>query len=473
MPRLSPERWRELGPYLDDALEIPTKDRPIWLASLGVHDAGLAADVRALLEEHDALHQSRFLERVVPLPQRSSSLDTSLAGQTIGAYRLVSCIGRGGMGSIWLAERCDGRFEGRAAIKLLNVALMGRAGQERFKREGEILAKLTHPNIARLIDAGVSPTGYPYLVLEHVEGQRIDRYCDEHALDIEARLRLFISVLEAVAHAHTNLIVHRDLKPANVLVSVDGQAKLLDFGIAKLLEGDAESGTPIPAEASALTREGGGALTPEFAALEQVTGGQVTTATDVYALGVLLYFLLSGQHPAGSDVRSPADLVRAIVDTEPRKLSDAGVASAEAPEAIEKQAASRGMTPPRLRRRLQGDLDTIVAKALKKTAPERYASVTALAEDIRRSLNHEPISARPDSIGYRATKFIRRHIRGVVMSCAVVLLTAGLTAFYTSRLATERDRARHEAEKAAKVSELLTRLFSGADPYGRDTQGER
>src|SRR5215510_3595281 len=357
MSRLSPERWRALGPYLDDALEIPTEERPTWLASLGVRDASLAADVRALLEEHDALHQSRFLEKVAPHPHKSSAADTSLAGQTIGAYRLVSCIGRGGMGSIWLAERCDGRFEGRAAIKLLNVALMGRAGQERFRREGEILARLTHPNIARLIDAGVTSTGHPYLVLEHVEGQRIDRYCDAHTLDVDARLRLFLAVLEAVAHAHANLIVHRDLKPANVLVSVDGQVKLLDFGIAKL-------------------REGGGALTPEFAAPEQVTGGQVTTATDVYALGVLLYFLISGQHPAGSSVRSTADLVRAIVDTEPRKPSDAVIAPGEGAEALERNATSRGTTSARLRRRLQGDLDTIVAKALKKTAPERYASVT-------------------------------------------------------------------------------------------------
>src|SRR5262249_47073024 len=212
------------------------------------------------------------------------------------------------------------------------------------------------------------------------------------------------------------------------------------------------SGTPIPAEASALTREGGGALTPEFAAPEQITGGQVTTATDVYALGVLLYFLLSGQHPAGSDVRSPADLVRAIVDTEPKKLSDAVISQTDAPDALERHAAVRGTTPARLRRRLQGDLDTIVAKALKKTVPERYASVTALAEDLRRSLNHEPISARPDSLGYRATKFVRRHIRGVLMTIVGVVLIAGLTGFYTSRLATERDRARKEADKAAKVS---------------------
>jgi serine/threonine protein kinase/tetratricopeptide (TPR) repeat protein len=471
MPPLSPERWRAVAPHLDRALDLPPHERATWLGSLDLQDAALAADLRLLLAEHDALHESGFLERSVPLPPHAELV--SLTGQTFGAYRLVSRIGQGGMGSVWLGERCDGRFEGRAAIKLLNVALMGRAGQERFRQEGTILARLTHPHIAHLVDAGVSAAGHPYLVLEHVEGQRIDVYCDERRLDVDARLRLFLDVLEAVAHAHANLIVHRDLKPANVLVRVDGEVKLLDFGIAKLLEGDARSGTPLPAEASALTREGGGALTPEFAAPEQVTGGQITTATDVYALGVLLYVLLSGQHPAASGMRSPADLVRAIVETEPRKLSDAVVSPPETPDTLAENAARRGTTPARLSRRLQGDVDTIVAKALKKTAPERYASVTALADDLRRSLHHEPISARPDTLRYRTATFVRRHVRGVVTTAAVMLLLGALTGFYTSRLATERDRARLEAEKAATVSELLTGLLTGADPYEpRDVQGE-
>jgi serine/threonine protein kinase/tetratricopeptide (TPR) repeat protein len=470
MPPLSPERWRAVGPYLDRALDLPAEERPGWLAFVEGQDATLAADLRALLAEHDALHESQFLERSVALPPQAGL--SALTGQTVGAYRLVSRIGQGGMGSVWLAERCDGRFEGRAAIKLLNLALVGRAGQERFQREGTILARLTHPHIAHLTDAGVSPTGQPFLVLEHVEGQRIDQYCDGNRLDIDVRLRLFLDVLEAVAHAHANLIVHRDLKPANVLVRVDGTVKLLDFGIAKLLESDAQSGGSLPPEASALTREGGGALTPEFAAPEQLTGGQVTTATDVYALGVLLYVLLTGQHPAGDDVRSPADLVRAIVDTEPRRVSDV-CAQAEDREALAQHAARCGTTPGKLCRRLQGDLDTIVAKALKKTAPERYASVTALADDVRRSLNHEPISARPDTLRYRSAKFVRRHVRGVAASATVVVLIGSLTAFYTTRLAAERDRAGLEAEKAAKVSELLTSLFTGADPYAtRVTQGE-
>src|SRR5262245_1811482 len=358
MPPLSPERWRAVGPYLDHALDLPIEERAGWLEFVRSQDEVLAADLRALLAEHDALHESRFLERSVPLPPQTGL--TALTGQAVGAYRLVSRIGQGGMGSVWLAERCDGRFEGRAAIKLLNLALMGREGQERFRREGTILARLTHPHIAHLVDAGVSPTGQPYLVLEHVEGQRIDRYCDEHRLDVDARLRLFLDVVDAVAHAHANLIVHRDLKPANVLVRVDGTVKLLDFGIAKLLEGGAQSGAPRPPEATALTREGGGALTPEFAAPEQLTGGQVTTATDVYALGVLLYGLLSGQHPAGADVRSPADLVRAIVDTEPRRVSDAVCSQGEDQHALAQHAANCGSAPPKLRRRLQGDLDTIV-----------------------------------------------------------------------------------------------------------------
>jgi serine/threonine protein kinase/tetratricopeptide (TPR) repeat protein len=472
MPALSPDRWRTVSPYLDEALELAPEERAAWLASIRARDAALAADLRLLIEEHAALHESRFLERAVPLPSHAG-LTVSLAGQTLGAYRLTSRIGQGGMGSVWLAERCDGRFEGRAAVKLLNIALMGRAGEERFRREGNILARLTHPHIAHLVDAGVSRTGQPFLVLEHVDGQSIDRYCHERALGIEARLRLFVDVLEAVAHAHANLIVHRDLKPANVLVSVDGQVKLLDFGIAKLLEGEADWGQARTIDVSPLTREGGGALTPEYAAPEQVTGGQITTATDVYALGVLLYVLLSGRHPSGAAIRSPADLVRAIAETEPKRVSEAVVSRSESPEALARHAASCGTTPAKLAGKLQGDLDIIVAKALKKNAGERYASVSAMADDLRRSLRQEPISARPDTLRYRTAMFVRRHVRGVVTAVAVVLLLGGLTGFYTTRLATERDRARLEADKAAKVSELLTRLLTGADPYSTpETRGE-
>jgi serine/threonine protein kinase/tetratricopeptide (TPR) repeat protein len=464
------DRWRVLSPYLDEALELTVDQRAGWLASVGARDAALAAELQALLVEHTAAHESGFMEGAALAPGLAPT--PSLAGQVLGAYRLVSHIGQGGMGSVWLAERCDGRFQGRAAVKLLNTALIGRSGEERFKREGTILARVRHPRIAHLIDAGVSPTGQPYLVLEHVDGQRIDQYCDEHALGIEARLRLFLDVLEAVAHAHANLVVHRDLKPANVLVSKEGQVKLLDFGIAKLIERNAEWDAAATSGPSALTREGGAALTPEYAAPEQLAGGGVTTATDVYALGVLLYVLLSGQHPAGRAIHSPVTLIRAIVETEPPRVSDAVVSQTEPQEALAHHATQCRTTPGRLSRVLRGDLDTIVAKALKKDASERYASVTALADDLRRFLRHEPIGARPDSLRYRSARFVERHVRGVAASVAVVVLIVGMTAVYTIRLSAERDRAQREAAKAAKVSEALTGLLIGADPIANRATGE-
>jgi serine/threonine-protein kinase len=267
---------------------------------------------------------------------------------------------------------------------------MGQGGEQRFKREGNILGRLAHPHIAELIDAGVSQAGQPYLVLEHVEGDQIDRYCDQHRLSVEARIRLFLDVLGAVAQAHANLIVHRDLKPSNVLVRNDGQVKLLDFGIAKLLEGEGHTGEPTP-----LTVEGGRAMTTEYAAPEQLKGEVVTTATDVYALGVLLYVLLTGQHPAGTGPHTPADLVKAIVDIEPARLSDSLPTTRINPETAATIAAARAATPDKLCRLLYGDLDTIVAKALKKEPAERYPSVTALADDLRRYSEERADRARP------------------------------------------------------------------------------
>src|SRR5499427_6417701 len=466
---LSPERWRTLSPYLDEALDMTDEGRAAWLAAIRTRDAALGADLESLLGEHADLRHSGFMESAIPVYHPVPDTPQSLDGQTIAAYRLISLIGQGGMGSVWLAERCDGRFEGRVAIKLLNIARMGPAGEERFRREGNFLAKVTHSHIARLIDAGVSATGQPYLVLEHVNGQPIDRYCDEQGLGIEARVRLFLDVLEAVAHAHANLIVHRDIKPANVLVSVDGRVKLLDFGIAKLLEGDSEWDR---AGASALTRDAGSALTPEYAAPEQVAGGPVTTATDIYALGVLLYVLLTGQHPVGPAVQSPATLIHAIVDTQPRRVSDAVVSENESPETLAHHASRCGTTSNRLRRILRGDLDTIVAKALRKQPADRYGSATAFADDLRRFLRHEPISARPETLGYRTARFVRRHARGVTMAVAVALVLSGSTAFYTRRLAQERDRAQREAAKATKVSELMIGLLTGADPIARRATGE-
>ena len=466
MQTLSPEQWRALRPYIELALEMAEGDRPAWLASVSAQDPALAAQLSSLLEEHADLAKAGFLDGTLAAPWSAA---TSMAGQVVGPYTLISLLGQGGMGSVWLGERTDGRFERRVAIKFLNIALLSHGGEERFKREGRILGRLSHPHIAELVDAGVSAGGPPYLVLEYVEGDHLDRYCDQQWLDVEARLRLFLDVAGAVAHAHSNLIVHRDLKPSNVLVGKDGQVKLLDFGIAKLLDGEGGEG-----EATLLTIQGGRAMTPEYAAPEQVTGAPVTTATDVYALGVLLYVLLTGQHPAGRGPHSPADLVKAIVDTEPRRLSDI-VTSSKADEAMTTaNAALRTATPDKLRRLLRGDLDTIVAKALKKNPQERYSSVTALADDTARYLKHEPISARPDTIAYRAAKFVRRNRTVVALAALAIIATvAGLvgtllqarTAGAQARAArSERDFALQQMSRTQAISEFLEFLVSDAAP---------
>ena len=458
MSTLTPEQWQSLSPYLDQALAMTADERAAWLASLGEQNPALAAQLAVLLDEHRVLAQEGFLERgPAALPSAPG-----LAGQTLGPYTLLSQIGQGGMGSVWLAERSDGRFERRVAVKFLNVALLGRGGEERFKREGSILGRLAHPNIAELADAGVSLSGQPYLVLEYVEGDPIDQYCDQRMLDVQALIRLFLDVTAAVAHAHANLIVHRDLKPSNVLVRTDGQVKLLDFGIAKLLEGDGEGGA-----ATLLTLEAGRAMTPQYAAPEQLTGEAATTATDVYALGVLLYVLLTGQHPAGSGPHTPADLVKAIVDTEPTRPSDAVTSAKANAEVTTSNAARRTATPEKLRRLLRGDLDTIVAKALKKNPQERYASVTALADDLARYLRHEPISARPDIFAYRAAKFVRRNRTAVVLAAlALVALIAGLTGTLIQARAArqQRDLAFRERDRASRITDFMTNMFKVSDP---------
>jgi serine/threonine-protein kinase len=454
--RLSTDRWRVLIPYLDRVLELPDEQRGSWLASLREEDAALADDLAALLERRATLERRGFLEGapVAPTPE------ASLAGQAIGDYTLRSLLGQGGMGSVWLAERSDGRYQGQAAAKLLNASLIGRDGEARFKREGSILARLRHPHIAHLIDAGVSPMGQPYLILERVDGERIDRHCDGRRLGIEARIRLFLDVLAAVSHAHANLVVHRDLKPSNVLVATDGQVKLLDFGIAKLLEGGAGG------EVTALTREGVAALTPEYAAPEQLTGGDITTATDVYALGVLLYLLLTGRHPAAGDRSSPAELVRAIVDTETARASDAvtGERGTDTPAEI---AARRATSPRRLRGALRGDLDNILAKSLRKKPGERYASAEAMADDLRRYLDHRPVGARADSLGYRARKFVSRNRLAVGAATIVVLALAtgaGVAAWEAGIAAGQRDRALVQLQRAEATIDFTGFLLSEATP---------
>ena len=454
----SPDRWATLSPLLDELLDLAEPQRGVRLLALRAGDPALANELQALLSEGAQAASEGFLAGAVPLTPGEGAA-SSLAGQHLGPYVLEEPLGQGGGGSVWRARREDGRFEGAVAIKLLHLSLLGRAGAERFRREGHILALLKHPHIASLLDAGVTPGGQPYLVLELVQGERIDRHCDALSLSIEARLALFSDVLAAVAHAHTHGVIHRDLKPGNILVTREGQVKLLDFGVAKLLDDEASSG-----ESTELTRQGGRALTPEYAAPEQLRGEAVTTATDVYALGVLLYQLLCGQHPTAPTGGGAPDALRATLDTEPTP------ASRRLTITDDEAASRRASSPQRLQRELAGDLDTIVSHALRKAPGERYATVAALAEDLRRYRDHEPVIARPDSVAYRARKFVRRHrgavAAGVLTSLAIVAGVAG-TVWQAQRAQeashqarAERDRALAELNHAQAAQDLLSFMVS-------------
>ncbi len=469
MLKFDTQRWALLSPLLDELLDLDDAARVARLDQLRQSDAALAGELAALLAQQAAVEREAFLEGAA---LDSAVPHATLAGHTIGAYTLERPIGAGGMGSVWLARRSDGRYEGQVAVKLLNLALVARGGAERFAREGSVLARLAHPNIARLLDAGVSTGGQPYLVLEYIEGETVDRWCDGRRLDLRARIAVLLKVLAAVAHAHSNLVLHRDLKPSNILVTGDGQVKLLDFGIAKLIAAEQQT-----SPATELTEIAGRAFTPDFAAPEQVQGLDATTATDVYALGVLMYVLLGGGHPTTRPGATPVERLQAVVETEPVRLSDAA-ARAE-PEV----ALTRGPTAQQLSRALRGDLDNIAAKALKKAPAERYGTVTALADDLRRHLNHQPVSARPDSTGYRLGKFVRRHRAGAAaatLTVAAILGGGAGTLWQAREAAKQRDIALNQLGRAVASNEFMSFLLSAAAPPGKTftvsdllEQGER
>ena len=441
-------RWLAISPLLDDLLEMGVAEREARLEQLRQTDPALAADVQLLLAGEEVVKRDAFLDGAA-LP-----LEPALAGHPIGDYTLDRPLARGGMGSVWLAHRSDGRYEGQVAVKFLNLALVGRGGAERFEREGRVLARLAHPNIARLLDAGVAAGGQqPYLVLEYVDGAPIDRWCDAHGSSVEVRIRLFLDVLASVEFAHRNLILHRDLKPGNILVTSDGQVKLLDFGIAKLLDDGTQA-----ASATELTQLAGAVFTPEYAAPEQIQRESVTTATDVYSLGVLLYRLLSGEHPTSPPEATPVQQLRAVLETEPARVSLAASRSTRRNTRIGERATAA--TPYAL----SGDLDTICAKALKKQPGERYPTAAAFADDLQRYLDNRPVSARPDSSGYRLRKFVHRHRLGVGAAAATLFaLIAGIigTTWQAIEARRERDVAVFEAERAS-ASRNLVGLMLGA-----------
>lgn len=442
------------------ALEHPREERAAFLDGACLNRPEVRAELDSLLAAYD--QADNFLE--VLDPEQARSLIESEGPPSynrIGPYQVVHEIGRGGMGAVYLAERADGQFEQQVALKLVKRGMDSDAILKRFLYERQILARLHHPNIARLLDGGMTEKGQPYFALEYIEGMPLTHYCDTHQLSVEARLRLFQDVCQAVQYAHRNLIVHRDLKPSNILVTEEGTLKLLDFGIAKLLDTEAEGDTLH-------TEIGLRALTPEYAAPEQVQGDPITTATDVYALGVLLYELLTGHRPYTFKRRAPDAVAQVLRETEPARPSTAVGRSKEiehgdgTTETITPDTISKGRNthPDRLRRRLTGDLDTVILKALRKGPEQRYASAEAFLEDIRRHMAGLPVNARPVTLSYRASKFIQRHKVGVAAGILVLLsLLLGLAG-----TTWQAQVAAQEAAKAEEVKEFVLSLFEVVDP---------
>ncbi len=434
--------WTTVSRLLDDALDLPASARPAWIDTLGPEYEALKPQLRALLAPADGLDRERFL---ATLPKFDAAADegpddaTSRVGALVGPYRLLQPIASGGQGSVWRAERADGLLTRPVAVKLPHGLAFRPGLAERMARERGILATLTHPHIARLYDAGVTADGEPFLALEYVEGTAIDQHVAARGLGVPARVRLFLQVVRAVAFAHGRLVIHRDLKPSNVLVTPEGDVRLLDFGIAKLLDDAADS---------TLTVESGRAMTLAYASPEQIAQQPLGVASDVYSLGVLLFELLTGARPYVPARESAAALEDAILTQEPRRASQAAATAA-------------------VRKALRGDLDTILAKALRKAPLERYASAEAFGDDLVRWLDGLPVAARPASRTYRLRRFAGRHRVGVAatMASLVAVLTGAGVAVWQAQV------ARAEQRRAEEVKTFIASIFASADPYAGGGRG--
>jgi serine/threonine protein kinase len=474
---LTPERWAQIRQIFDGALERSEVDRAAYLRVVCARDDELRREVESLLASHDSAGD--FLNK--PAASLAGTTQTLISsgidlqeyppGHRVGAYALQKCIGRGGMGSVWLATRSDNEFKKHVAIKLVKRGMDTQEILRRFRLERQVLAGLTHPNIAALIDGGSTPDGLPYLVMEYVEGIRIDRYCEQHKSTITERLKLFGDVCAAVQYAHGNLVVHRDLKAGNILVTAEGIPKLLDFGIAKLIR------TEFDTLAAAETRPELRPMTLDYASPEQVRGEAITTATDVYSLGVLLYKLLTEKSPYGLAARSDSSLRKAICEQEPLKPSAVVLTDEKAviPDATQKIDLTQEETREKARRRLQkklaGDLDMIVLMALRKEPSRRYASVEQFSEDIRRYLAGRPVIARSDTFGYRAARFVRRNAVSVAAASIAALTLFGATIFEqrSAARAAQRDSIAEarlnvvEAESLQQQRDLMDAYFRLAE----------
>lgn len=442
------ERWAQIRRIFAAASRLSGTERERYLDAECGDDTGLRREIEELLASADGADGN--VESIVG--EAAQALASHQEGRSIGPYRIRRVIGQGGMGQVYLAERDDAELDQQVAIKVVGWYAVTETQIERFLAERQILAGLDHPNIARLLDGGRTDDGVPYLVMEYVDGTIITRYADEAGLAIKDRLALFLKVCAAVQHAHGRLVIHRDIKPSNILVTADGTPKLLDFGIAKLLDAS------LLGQSQPVTRADLRVLTPEYASPEQLRGLPVTTQTDVYGLGLLLYELLTGRFPYDIDGPDSPKLDQVILEADP------GLPSVAVTRPVKEDAAGPRIPAAELSRALAGDLDNIVMMALRKEPVRRYATVKELADDIGNYSADRPVAARGDSAAYRAGKFLKRNRLAVTAVVAVGIAGLLQAAFYTGRLADERDRAQLEAARATEVAGFLTDLFAEADP---------
>ncbi len=461
------ERFKQIEELFIQACELPESQREAFVDSAKLFDESIKAEVISMLRaDIEVDHAQQAVQ------QQACEVDIcshTWQGQTVDRYLVDREIASGGMGSVYLAHRVDKVYQQKVAIKFLTSGLFSSQARQRFLAERQILAKLNHPNIAQLLDGGTTQQGVPYLVMEFVDGLAIDEYADQHQLTIKQRLLLVLKVCEALQYAHQNLIVHRDIKASNILVDAQGEVKLLDFGIAKIL--DDSDIYSLEGESLAKTLTAMRLLTPEYASPEQVRGDPVSTATDVYGVGVLMYRLLSGEFPLSINRNRPQELEASICQSTIVRPSSR-VSSHEDPNI----ARLRGLSPKQLARSLKGDLDNIILYALRKEPSRRYATVNALATDLNQYLKQRPISARRDSLAYRLSRFYQRNQAVVIAASVTIAIISGLLTFYTSQLQTQRDRA-FVAEQAAKekaeslqvTTDFLISMFTTANP--RETGG--
>lgn len=442
--------WENVEHIIDKALELPAEQRKTFIEKrCGKNDA-LKREVTELLDsifesegwlENPGSYKEDLYSEIAGDLSDTHSRDL-LIGKQVGSYTIREKIGEGGMGNVYLAERTKDEFEHRVAVKIIRSGFASENNIQRFKREQKILAGMNHPGIARLFDGGVTNEGYPYIIMEYIDGIPIDEYCRENNCSLHKKLELFSQVLEAVQHAHENLVIHRDLKPGNILITRNGDVKILDFGISKLLDDDADD---------LITQTGSRLLTLKYAAPEQIRQENITTSTDLYALGIVLYQLLLHKEPFDFDDLTTYQTEQVILY--------------ETPPLPSSRAESKKMA-----KKLTGDLDAIVMKSIRKEPEHRYRTANEFLDDLSNFQQGLPVSAHDDSFNYRFNKFLKRHKRSVTVAAAIVLIIVGLSGFYTWQISKERTQAMLEAQKAENVKNLLVELFEGNDPITGDAE---